>query len=159
MADEPRNLVDEVEEESSPGRKNEREEKEPERSAPFFIPFSRGGNRSGAPRIGKRDARPYCTGQSPGFRGSGKDLAAALGIPGEYSLTADQRRAIELQRWNDRLNEKSGSLRSGKNDSPPSPRTWEKRLPSWKKARHSRLAAKMKLPENRQRKKSTWICS
>ena len=107
MADEPRNLVDEVEEESSPRPVRIKEKKKSRKGALLFLfLFLAAGAAAGLHVSGSWDARPVLYWSVPRIPWVGKDLATALGIPCEYSLTAEQRRAIELQRWNDRLNEK-----------------------------------------------------
>ena len=112
MADEPRNLVDEVEEEISPRPVRTSEKKKSRKGALLFLfLFLAAGAAVGLHVSGSWDARPVLYWSVPRIPWVGKDLATALGIPREYSLTAEQRRAIELQRWNDRLDELERSLK------------------------------------------------
>lgn len=68
------------------------------------------GVAAGLHAAGRWDARPVMYEVIPRIPWVGKNLAAAVGIPEEYSLTAEQRRRIELQRWNERLNEREREL-------------------------------------------------
>ena len=60
---------------------------------------------------GAWDARPLLYSSVPKIPWIGNDLARLTGIPEEYTLTVEQRRRIELQRWNDRLDELERSLK------------------------------------------------
>ncbi|NLA91588.1 MAG: MgtE intracellular region [Synergistaceae bacterium] len=71
----------------------------------FLLLLLAGGAAAGLHAAGRWDARPLMYKAIPAIPWVGKDLASALGIPAEYSLTAEQRRALELRQWNDRLNE------------------------------------------------------
>ena len=59
---------------------------------------------------GAWDARPLLYASVPKIPWIGNDLAKLTGIPEEYTLTVEQRRRLELQRWNDRLDELERSL-------------------------------------------------
>ncbi|MDI9370225.1 MAG: MgtE intracellular region [Synergistaceae bacterium] len=54
---------------------------------------------------GTWDARPYVYEIVPRIPWVGKRLAGFAGIPEEYTLTVEQRRKLELERWNQRLDE------------------------------------------------------
>ncbi len=54
---------------------------------------------------GAWDARPLVYEIVPRIPRVGKSIANAVGIPEEYTLTIEQRRRLELQRWNERLDE------------------------------------------------------
>ena len=60
---------------------------------------------------GAWDARPLLYENVPRIPWIGHDIARLTGIPEEYTLTVEQRRRLELQRWNDRLDEQERSLR------------------------------------------------
>lgn len=60
---------------------------------------------------GAWDARPLLYENVPRIPWIGHDIARLTGIPQEYTLTVEQRRRLELQRWNDRLDEQERSLR------------------------------------------------
>jgi len=60
---------------------------------------------------GAWDARPLLYASVPKIPWIGNDLAKLTGIPEEYTLTVEQRRRLELQRWNDRLDELERSLK------------------------------------------------
>lgn len=60
---------------------------------------------------GAWDARPLLYENVPRIPWIGNDIARLTGIPEEYTLTVEQRRRLELQRWNDRLDEQERSLR------------------------------------------------
>ena len=60
---------------------------------------------------GAWDARPLVYAVVPKIPWIGNDLAKLTGIPEEYTLTVEQRRRLELQRWNDRLEELERSLK------------------------------------------------
>jgi len=154
MADEPRNLVDEVEEESSPRPVRTSEKKKSRKGTLLFLfLFLAAGTAVGLHASGSWDARPVLYWTVPRIPWIGKDLATALGIPGEYSLTADQRRAIELQRWNDRLNEKERELEEREKRLSTISADLEKRSAVLEKSEAQQAAVKMKLPENRQEEK------
>jgi len=60
---------------------------------------------------GAWDARPLFYENVPRIPWIGNDIARLTGIPEEYTLTVEQRRRLELQRWNDRLDEQERTLR------------------------------------------------
>lgn len=60
---------------------------------------------------GAWDARPLLYENVPRIPWIGHDIARLTGIPQEYTLTVEQRRRLELQRWNDRLDEQERTLR------------------------------------------------
>jgi flagellar motility protein MotE (MotC chaperone) len=60
---------------------------------------------------GAWDARPLIYGTVPKIPWVGEDIARITGIPGEYSLTAEERRRLELQRWSERLDDRERTLR------------------------------------------------
>jgi len=60
---------------------------------------------------GAWDARPLLYENVPRIPWIGHDIARLTGIPEEYTLTVEQRRRLELQRWNDRLDEQERTLR------------------------------------------------
>ena len=60
---------------------------------------------------GAWDARPLLYENVPRIPWIGNDIARLTGIPEEYTLTVEQRRRLELQRWNDRLDEQERTLR------------------------------------------------
>ena len=60
---------------------------------------------------GAWDARPLLYASVPKIPWIGNNLAKLTGIPEEYTLTVEQRRRLELQRWNDRLDELERSLK------------------------------------------------
>lgn len=59
---------------------------------------------------GAWDARPLVYEIVPRIPWVGKRIASVTGIPEEYTLTVEQRRRLELQRWNERLDELERSL-------------------------------------------------
>ena len=154
MADEPRNLVDEVEEESSPRPVRTSEKKKSRKGALLFLfLFLAAGAAAGLHVSGSWDARPVLYWSVPRIPWVGKDLATALGIPREYSLTAEQRRAIELQRWNDRLNEKERELDEREKRLSVLSADLGSRSSAVEKIEAEQAAAQMKPPENRQEEK------
>ena len=154
MADEPRNLVDEVEEESSPRPVRTSEKKKSRKGALLFLfLFLAAGAAAGLHVSGSWDARPVLYWSVPRVPWVGKDLATALGIPREYSLTAEQRRAIELQRWNDRLNEKERELDEREKRLSVLSADLGARSSAVEKIEAEQAAAQMKPPENRQEEK------
>jgi flagellar motility protein MotE (MotC chaperone) len=60
---------------------------------------------------GAWDARPLMYEAVPRIPWVGKRLAALTGIPEEYTLTIEQRRRLELERWNKRLDDRERDLR------------------------------------------------
>ena len=80
---------------------------------PFFllVLLMAAGVGAGLHIAGAWDARPLLYASGPKIPWIGNDLAKLTGIPEEYTLTVEQRRRLELQRWNDRLDELERSLK------------------------------------------------
>ena len=154
MADEPRNQTEDVLEESSPRPVRIKEKKKSRKGTLLFLFFIlAAGAAAGLHASGSWDARPVMYWSIPRIPWIGKDLATALGIPGEYSLTAGQRRTIELQRWNDRLNERERELEGRERRLAALSADLEKRSEALEKVEAAQAAAQMKPPENRQEEK------
>ncbi|MBL3538769.1 MgtE intracellular region [Aminivibrio sp.] len=153
MADEPRNLEDDREESSpQPARINEKK-KSRKGTLLFLFLFLAAGAAVGLHVSGSWDARPVMYWSVPRIPWIGKNLAAAVGIPGEYSLTAEQRRAIELQQWNDRLNERERELGEREKRLAALSADLEMRSAALEKIEAERAAARIKPPENQQEEK------
>ena len=60
---------------------------------------------------GAWDARPLLYSVTPKIPWVGENIAKFVGIPEEYSLTVEQRRRLELQRWSEQLADRERSLR------------------------------------------------
>ena len=99
-------LQETYDEGSSPRPAQKKGKKKGRKGTLLFLSLLLGiGVAAGLHTAGRWDARPLMYEAVPRIPWVGKRIAAAVGIPEEYSLTAEQRRRLELQRWNDRLNE------------------------------------------------------
>lgn len=106
MPDEPMDLTDDVREESSPRQKAKKSKKKSRKGALLFLfLFLLGGTAAGLHFSGAWDGRPLLYRTVPRIPWIGRELAAVMNIPAEYSFTTEERRALELRRWSDRLNE------------------------------------------------------
>ena len=111
------------------------------------------GVAAGLHAAGRWDARPIMYEAVPRIPWVGKRLAAAVGIPAEYSLTAEQRRRIELQRWNDRLNEREREIERRESSLAGLSADLEKRAAAVKKAEDAQTAALAGVPEKPEEEK------
>lgn len=68
------------------------------------------GAAAGMQVSGGVDLRPYIYAIVPRIPVAGKNLAGLAGIPEIYSLTADERRKIELDEWEEEIAKKTRSL-------------------------------------------------
>jgi flagellar motility protein MotE (MotC chaperone) len=155
MPDEPMNQMEDIEEESSPRPVRKKEKKKSRKGALLFLfLFLAAGTAIGLHAAGSWDARPVMYWTVPRIPWVGKNLASALGIPGEYSLTAEQRRTIELQRWNDRLNERERELEEREKLLAVVSADLGKRAAAVEKIEASQSAAQVKPPENAEEEKA-----
>ncbi len=155
MPDEPMNQMEDIEEESSPRPVRKKEKKKSRKGALLFLfLFLAAGTAIGLHAAGSWDARPVMYWTVPRIPWVGKKLASALGIPGEYSLTAEQRRTIELQRWNDRLNERERELEEREKLLAVVSADLGKRAAAVEKIEASQSAAQVKPPENAEEEKA-----
>lgn len=114
MPDEPRNPMEDGEQENSPRpeRKKGKKKKGRKWTLLFFFLLLAAGVAAGLHVGGVWDARPLLYASIPKLPWIGKGLASSMGIPEKYSFTVEQRRRLELQQWNDRLNEKESELKA-----------------------------------------------
>ena len=111
------------------------------------------GVAAGLHAAGRWDARPIMYEAVPRIPWVGKRLAAAVGIPAEYSHTAEQRRRIELKRWNDRLNEREREIERRESSLAGLSADLEKRAAAVKKAEDAQTAALAGVPEKPEEEK------
>jgi flagellar motility protein MotE (MotC chaperone) len=113
-----RNMRDEVpaaaEPRTSPdeGKTGSKKKKKKRRGCGFFIILLllASGIAAGLQASGGVDLRPYVYPVVPKIPYVGEGLSELLGIPPIYAMTADERRAIELREWEERIAEANRSM-------------------------------------------------
>lgn len=113
MPDEPRETFEETSQESTPRPKKKKEKRKGRKGTLLFLfLLLAAGTSAGLHFAGAWDARPLLYNVVPRLPWIGPSLAKSFGIPKEYSLTTDERRRLELERWSDRLSEQEMELKT-----------------------------------------------
>lgn len=98
-------------EEAPPPKKKKKKKRGSRLAFLLLLLLMAAGVGAGLHIAGAWDARPLLYQSVPKIPWVGDDIAKLTGIPEEYTLTVEQRRRLELQRWNDRLDELERSLK------------------------------------------------
>lgn len=96
--------------EAPPPPKKKKKKKTSKAAIFFLFLLMLAGTGAGMHIAGAWDARPLVYESIPRIPWVGEEIARRIGIPEEYSLTVEQRRSLELQRWQERLDERERSL-------------------------------------------------
>ena len=113
MPDEPRETLVETSQESTPRPKKKKEKRKGRKGTLLFLFLLLAvGASAGLHFAGAWDARPLLYNVVPRLPWVGPSLAKTFGIPKEYSLTSEERRSLELERWSDRLSEQEMELKT-----------------------------------------------
>lgn len=113
MPDEPRETFEETSQESTPRPKGKKEKRKGRKGTLLFLfLLLAAGTAAGMHFAGAWDARPLLYNLVPRLPWIGPSLAKSFGIPKEYSLTTDERRRLELERWSDRLSEQEMEMKT-----------------------------------------------
>ncbi len=111
MPDEPREPLDDISQESTPRPKGKKEKRKGRKGALLFLfLLLAAGAAVGLHFGGVWDGRPLFYSSVPRLPWIGPSLAKSFGIPEEYTLTSEERRRLELERWSDRLSEREMEL-------------------------------------------------
>ena len=113
MPDEPRETFEEISQESTPRPKGKKEKRKGRKGTLLFLfLLLAAGTAAGMHFAGAWDARPLLYNVVPRLPWIGPSLAKSFGIPEEYSLTTEERRRLELERWSDRLSEQEMEMKT-----------------------------------------------
>ena len=113
MPDEPRETFEEISQESTPRPKGKKEKRKGRKGTLLFLfLLLAAGAAAGLHFAGAWDARPLLFRAVPRLPWIGPSLAKNFGIPEEYSLTSEERRRLELERWSERLSEQETELKA-----------------------------------------------
>lgn len=99
------------EEEEVPSSPRKKKKKTSKLAWLLLLSLMSAGVGAGLHIAGAWDARPLLYASVPRIPFVGKEIAKLAGIPEEYSLTVEQRRRLELERWNKRLDERERALK------------------------------------------------
>ncbi|MEA4880258.1 MAG: MgtE intracellular region [Synergistaceae bacterium] len=113
MPDEPRETFEDISQESTPRPKEKKEKRKGRKGTLLFLfLLLAAGTAAGLHFAGAWDARPLLYNVVPRLPWIGPSLGKTFGIPKEYTLTSDERRRLELERWSDRLSEREMELKT-----------------------------------------------